>query len=91
MRVIQAAVENYIVSCILVDNVSSVDMVFKKVFSAMKVEEKRVTVTEGPPFGFSGERKEGEGEGGVYLIVMPRGTTNCCRFIILDSPKSFFK
>ncbi|KAK8962127.1 hypothetical protein KSP40_PGU001189 [Platanthera guangdongensis] len=67
--VIKAAIENFTVSRILVDNGSSVNVVFKKAFDAMKVEAKRVLASDGPLFGFSGERKEVEGGVGLHVTL----------------------
>ncbi|KAK8934874.1 hypothetical protein KSP39_PZI014681 [Platanthera zijinensis] len=70
--VIQTAVENFTVSRILVDNGSSVNVIFKRAFDEMKVEGKRVLASDGPLFGFSGERKEVEGgfnNGGVQVRI----------------------
>ncbi|KAK8923701.1 hypothetical protein KSP39_PZI019443 [Platanthera zijinensis] len=61
--VIQTAIEDFTVSRILVDNGSSVNVIFKRAFDSMKVEARRVLASDGPLFGFSGERKEVEGVG----------------------------
>ncbi|KAK8943844.1 hypothetical protein KSP40_PGU010649 [Platanthera guangdongensis] len=65
--VIKDTIENFTVSRILVDNGSSVNVVFKKAFDAMHVEAKRVLASDGPLFGFSGERKEVEGGVGLHV------------------------
>ncbi|KAK8936667.1 hypothetical protein KSP39_PZI012028 [Platanthera zijinensis] len=85
--VIQAAVEGFTVSRILIDNGSSVKVIFKKAFEGMKVEPRRIVASDGPLFGFSGERKEVEG--GVGLQVKLGGTSRNCRFVIVDAPSSY--
>ncbi|KAK8951597.1 hypothetical protein KSP39_PZI004359 [Platanthera zijinensis] len=85
--VIQAAVEGFTVSRILVDNGSSVNVIFMKAFEGMKVEPRRVVASDGPLFGFSGERKEVEG--GVRLQVKLGGTSRNYRFVIVDAPSSY--
>ncbi|KAK8944955.1 hypothetical protein KSP39_PZI008120 [Platanthera zijinensis] len=85
--VIQAAIEGFTVSRILVDNGSSVNVVFKKAFDGMKVEPMRVLASDGPLFGFSGERKEVKG--GVGLQVKLGGTSRNYRFVIIDAQSSY--
>ncbi|KAK8954142.1 hypothetical protein KSP39_PZI002328 [Platanthera zijinensis] len=85
--VIQTAIENFTVSRILVDNGSSVNVIFKKAFNEMRVEARRVLAADGPLFGFSGERKEVEG--GVGLQVTLGGLSRNCRFVIVDAPSSY--
>ncbi|KAK8943334.1 hypothetical protein KSP40_PGU000049 [Platanthera guangdongensis] len=55
-----------------------------KAFDAMKVEAKRVLASDGPLFGFSGERKEVEG--GVGLHVTLGVQSRNFRFVIMDAP-----
>ncbi|KAK8949799.1 hypothetical protein KSP40_PGU000288 [Platanthera guangdongensis] len=50
-------IENFTVSRILVDNGSSVNVIFKKSFEAMKVDARRMLVSDKPLFIFLGERK----------------------------------
>ncbi|KAK8919324.1 hypothetical protein KSP39_PZI022022 [Platanthera zijinensis] len=85
--VIKTAIENFTVSRILVDNGSSVNVIFKKAFIEMRVESRRVLAADGPLFGFSGERKEVEG--GVGLQVTLGGLSRNCRFVIVDAPSSY--
>ncbi|KAK8924197.1 hypothetical protein KSP39_PZI019370 [Platanthera zijinensis] len=85
--VIQTAIEDFTVPRILVDNGSSVNVIFKKAFDAMKVEARRVLASDGPLFGFSGERKEVEG--GVGLHVVLGGQSRNCKFVIVDAPSSY--
>ncbi|KAK8951092.1 hypothetical protein KSP39_PZI003623 [Platanthera zijinensis] len=85
--VIRTAIEGFTVSRILVDNGSSVNVIFKKAFNEMKVEARRVLAADGPLFGFSGERKEVEG--GVGLQVTLGGLSRNCRFVIVDAPSSY--
>ncbi|KAK8960654.1 hypothetical protein KSP40_PGU004405 [Platanthera guangdongensis] len=49
--VIKIAIKNFTVSRILVDNGSSINVVFKKAFDAMKIEAKRLLASDGPLFG----------------------------------------
>ncbi|KAK8944709.1 hypothetical protein KSP39_PZI007777 [Platanthera zijinensis] len=67
--VIQTAIQDFTVSRILVDNGSLVNVIFKKAFDAMKVEARRVLASDGPLFGFSGERKEVEGGVGLHVTL----------------------
>ncbi|KAK8947573.1 hypothetical protein KSP40_PGU015813 [Platanthera guangdongensis] len=53
----------------------------------MQVEAKRVLASDGPLFGFSGERKEVEG--GVGLHVTLGGQSRNCKFVIVDAPSSY--
>ncbi|KAK8947213.1 hypothetical protein KSP39_PZI007465 [Platanthera zijinensis] len=85
--VIRTAIENFTVSCILVDNGSSINVIFKKAFNEMRVESRRVLAADGTLFGFSGERKEVEG--GVGLQVTLGGLSRNCRFVIVDAPSSY--
>ncbi|KAK8934446.1 hypothetical protein KSP39_PZI014383 [Platanthera zijinensis] len=85
--VIRTAIEGFTVSRILVDNGSSVNVIFKKTFNEMRVEARRVLAADGPLFGFSGERKEVEG--GVGLQVTLGGMSRNCRFVIVDAPSSY--
>ncbi|KAK8947062.1 hypothetical protein KSP39_PZI007200 [Platanthera zijinensis] len=85
--VIRTAIEGFTVSRILVDNGSSVNVIFKKAFNEMRVEARRVLAADGPLFGFSGERKEVEG--GVGLQVTLGGLSRNCRFVIVDAPSSY--
>ncbi|KAK8951016.1 hypothetical protein KSP39_PZI003142 [Platanthera zijinensis] len=63
------------------------NVIFKKAFDEMRVEGKRVLASDGPLFGFSGERKEVEG--GVGLHVRLGGVSRNCRFVIVDAPSSY--
>ncbi|KAK8928408.1 hypothetical protein KSP39_PZI017378 [Platanthera zijinensis] len=85
--VIRTAIESFTVSRILVDNGSSVNVIFKKAFNEMRVEARRVLAADGPLFRFSGERKEVEG--GVGLQVTLGGLSRNCRFVIMDAPSSY--
>ncbi|KAK8923593.1 hypothetical protein KSP39_PZI019849 [Platanthera zijinensis] len=85
--VIQTVIENFTVSRILIDNGSSVNIIFKKPFDVMQVEAKRVLASDGPLFGFSGERKVVEG--GVGLHVSLGGESRNCRFVIVEAPNSY--
>ncbi|KAK8957865.1 hypothetical protein KSP39_PZI001376 [Platanthera zijinensis] len=67
--VIQTAIENFTIARILIDNGSSVNVIFKKAFDAMKVEAKRVLASDEPLFRFSGERKEVEGGVGLHITL----------------------
>ncbi|KAK8948410.1 hypothetical protein KSP39_PZI005291 [Platanthera zijinensis] len=60
---------------------------FQEGVRGMKVEPRRIVASDGPLFGFSGERKEVEG--GVGLQVKLGGTSRNCRFVIVDAPSSY--
>ncbi|KAK8914358.1 hypothetical protein KSP39_PZI023487 [Platanthera zijinensis] len=70
--VVQAAIGNFTVDRILIDTGSSVNLLFKSTFEALRTG-KTLLSTEGPLYGFSGERKEVEGS--VTLTVTLGGVT----------------
>ncbi|KAK8948031.1 hypothetical protein KSP40_PGU022178 [Platanthera guangdongensis] len=53
----------------------------------MQVEAKRVLASDGPLFGFSGERKEVEGGVGLHFTL--GGQSRNCKFVIVDAPSSY--
>ncbi|KAK8945084.1 hypothetical protein KSP39_PZI007855 [Platanthera zijinensis] len=84
--VVQASIENFTVDRILIDTGSSVNLLFKSTFEALRTG-KTLLSTEGPLYGFSGERKEVEGS--VTLPVMLGGVTKEIQFIVVDAPSSY--
>ncbi|KAK8957541.1 hypothetical protein KSP39_PZI001125 [Platanthera zijinensis] len=84
--VVQAAIGNFTVDRILIDTGSSVNLLFKSTFEALRTG-KTLLSTEGPLYGFSGERKEVEGS--VTLTVTLGGVTKEIQFIVVDAPSSY--
>ncbi|KAK8948841.1 hypothetical protein KSP39_PZI006035 [Platanthera zijinensis] len=84
--VVQAAIGNFTVDRILIDTGSSVNLLFKSTFEALRTG-KTLLSTEGPLYGFSGERKEVEGS--VTLTVTLGGVTKDIQFIVVDAPSSY--
>ncbi|KAK8940807.1 hypothetical protein KSP39_PZI010809 [Platanthera zijinensis] len=84
--VVQAAIRDFTVDRILIDTGSSVNLLFKSTFEALRTG-KPLLSTEGPLYGFSGERKEVEGN--VTLPVTLGGVTKEIQFIVVDAPSSY--
>ncbi|KAK8940806.1 hypothetical protein KSP39_PZI010808 [Platanthera zijinensis] len=84
--VVQAAIGDFIVDRILIDTGSSVNLLFKSTFEALRTG-KPLLSTEGPLYGFSGERKEVEGN--VTLPVTLGGVTKEIQFKVVDAPSSY--
>ncbi|KAK8923897.1 hypothetical protein KSP39_PZI019096 [Platanthera zijinensis] len=84
--VVKAAIGDYAVDRILIDTGSSVNLLFKSTFQALRTG-KPLLSTEGPLYGFSGERKEVEGS--VTLSVKLGGAIKPIQFIVLDAPSCY--
>ncbi|KAK8956706.1 hypothetical protein KSP39_PZI001097 [Platanthera zijinensis] len=84
--VVQAAIRDFTVDRILINTGSSVNLLFKSTFEALRTG-KPLLSTEGPLYGFSGERKEVEGN--VTLPVVLGGVTKEIQFIVVDAPSSY--
>ncbi|KAK8956542.1 hypothetical protein KSP39_PZI001118 [Platanthera zijinensis] len=84
--VVQAAIGNFTVDRILIDTGSSVNLLFKSTFEVLRTG-KTLLSTEGPLYGFPGERKEVEGS--VTLPVTLGGVTKEIQFIVVDAPSSY--
>ncbi|KAK8956550.1 hypothetical protein KSP39_PZI001111 [Platanthera zijinensis] len=84
--VVKEDIEDYTVDQILIDTGSSVNLLFKTTFEALRTG-KPLLSTEGPLYGFSGERKEVEVS--ATLSVKLGGATRPIQFIVVDAPSCY--
>ena len=89
--VIMVMIEGFNTRRILVDNGSSVDIIYLPTFQQLKVNPKRLCPFDSPLVSFSGDKLYPRGI--VTLIVTagshPFQVTNKHNFLVVDSPSSY--
>ncbi|XP_056852531.1 uncharacterized protein LOC130501721 [Raphanus sativus] len=85
--VISLTIANCLVKRILVDNGSSINIIFHSTYADLGLEPKALTRKATPLVGFSGEVKQTLGE--VLLPVYAEGINQATKFLVVDCPSSY--
>ncbi|XP_056843194.1 uncharacterized protein LOC130495723 [Raphanus sativus] len=84
---ISLTIANCLVKRILVDNGSSINIIFQSAYADLGLEPKVLTRKATPLIGFSGEVKQSLGE--VLLPVYAEGINQATKFLVVDCPSSY--
>ncbi|XP_074559159.1 uncharacterized protein LOC141815103 [Curcuma longa] len=89
--VITATIANYDVSRVLVDTGSSVNIIFKKAFDQMHIDEDDLEPMATALYGFTGNevRPLGQARLAISLGEEPARRTRYCYFTVVDAPSSY--
>ena len=91
LLVIRVVVANKIVHSVLIDNWSSVDIIFASAFDKMGIGREKLELVNAHLLGFSGERMLPLGS--VQLILTfgdpPCQATTTIKFLIVDAPSAY--